>query len=69
MRPSHKQIVILVSLIVLEITCGVLLFSYQFSDNTVAPQIEGEQEPTDRVPLTATATVEPPKDFSGANPR
>ena len=55
----QKLILVLVPLIVLVIICGMVLFNYWHQDNTVAPLVEEEQEQTDRVSSTATATSEP----------
>ena len=52
-----KKILILVTLIVLAIACGVVLFSYRPQDDAVAPKIEGKQEQTNRVTATATETT------------
>ena len=62
MRPYNKPIVILVTPIVVGLGIGVIMFSYRHQDTTVAPQIDGEQEPTDRVSSTATETGKPHKD-------
>ena len=58
MRPYNKPIVILVTLIVVGFGIGVVMFSYRYQDTTVAPQVEGEQEPTDRVSSTVPETGE-----------
>ena len=58
MRPYNKPIVLLVTLIVVGFGIGVVMFSYRPQANTVAPQVEGEQEPTDRVSSTVPETGE-----------
>ena len=68
MLPHHKPILILVTLIVLVIVCGVVLFNYWHQYTTVAPKIEDEQKPTDRMTSTATETGEPHKDSEETTP-
>ncbi len=58
MRPYNKPIVILVTLIVVGLGIGVVMFSYRHQDTTVAPKIKGEQEPIDRVSSTVPETGE-----------
>ena len=57
-----RRRLLLVALIVMGFGIGVVMFSYLQRDNTVAPQVEGEQERIGRVPSTATETNEPHKD-------
>ena len=68
MRPHNKPIAILVTLIVLVIACGVVIFRYRPQDNTVGPQVEGKQERIGCVPPTATETGEPHKDSEETPP-
>ena len=59
---------LLVTLIVMGFGIGVVMFSYLQQDNTVTPQVEGEQERIGRVPSTATETSEPHKDSEDITP-
>ena len=59
---------LLVTLIVMGFGIGVVMFSYLQRDNTIAPQVEGEQERIGRVPSTATETSEPHKDSEDITP-
>ena len=68
MMEMKKPILILVTLIVLAIACGIVMFSYRPQDNTVAPQMEGKQERTDRMTSTATEIGEPHKDSEETTP-
>ena len=61
-------ILILAPLIVLAIIGGILLFSYWYQDDTIVPQIEENQERTDRVTQTITETSEPHKDSEQTTP-
>ena len=57
-----RRRLLLVALIVMGFGIGVVVFSYLQRDNTVAPQVEREQERIGRVPSTATETNEPHRD-------
>ena len=59
---------LLVVLIVMGFGIGVVMFSYLQQDNTITPQVEGEQERMGRVPSTATETSEPHKDSEDITP-
>ena len=63
-----NPILILIPLIALAIIGGVLLFSYWYQDETIVPQIEENQERTDRVTQTITETSEPHKDSEETTP-
>ena len=62
MRPYNKLLVILATLIVLGLGIGVIMFGFWHQDDTVTPQVEGNQERIDRGTSRTTEAGEPHKD-------
>ena len=68
MRAYNKPIIILVPLIVLGLGIGVIMFAFWYRVDTVAPQVEEEQEHTDRVTSTVPETGKPHKNSEETTP-